>query len=208
MISISIVEDNEQFRQALETIVASQEDMVLIGSYPDAEKAYEGITRHVPDIVITDLSLPGMQGFELMHKLRAALINAQFLICTIHDDDDHVFEALKNGACGYIIKEPVTVEDIVNAIRELNAGGAPMSPYIARKVMASFRKPVIENETSLLSLREKEVLELLAKGYQYKEIASKLEVSTETIKKHLKNIYHKLQVQNKIEAVNKYHGNR
>jgi DNA-binding NarL/FixJ family response regulator len=208
MISISIVEDNEQFRKALETIIASQEDMVLVDSFPDAEKAIEGIRMSAPDIVITDLSLPGMQGFELMFKLRAASVNTQFLVCTIHDDDEAVFEALKSGASGYIVKEPVTVSDIVNAIRELHIGGAPMSPYIARKVMASFQKPAIENETSLLSVREKEVLGLLATGFQYKEIAVRLDVSTETVKKHLKNIYHKLQVQNKIEAVNKYHGNR
>ncbi|HLO81935.1 MAG TPA: response regulator transcription factor [Chitinophagaceae bacterium] len=208
MISISIVEDNEQFRKALESIINSQKDMVLVDSYPDGEKAFEGIRMSTPDIVITDLSLPGMQGFELMFKLRTASVNTQFLVCTIHDDDEAVFEALKSGASGYIVKEPVKVSDIVNAIRELHIGGAPMSPYIARKVMASFQKPAIENETSLLSVREKEVLELLARGFQYKEIAGRLEVSTETIKKHLKNIYHKLQVQNKIEAVNKYHGNR
>ncbi|HLO82801.1 MAG TPA: response regulator transcription factor, partial [Chitinophagaceae bacterium] len=104
MISISIVEDNEQFRKALETIIASQQDMVLVDSYPDAEKAVEGIRMSAPDIVITDLSLPGMQGFELMFKLRTASVNTQFLVCTIHDDDEAVFEALKSGASGYIVK--------------------------------------------------------------------------------------------------------
>lgn len=204
MISVSIVEDNDQFRNALETIIASQEDMILISSCINAEKAYELLLASPPDIVITDLGLPGMKGNELIIRIKQKLPQQQFLVCTIHDDNDSVFEALQSGASGYILKEPVTVDEIIKAIRDLYLGGAPMSPFIARKVLATFQKPLIKDDQSLLSQREKQVLELLAKGLLYKEIAQQLGVTSETIKKHLKNIYQKLQVQNKIEAINKF----
>jgi DNA-binding NarL/FixJ family response regulator len=204
MITVSIVEDNDQFRNALEKIITSQEDMALINSYPDAEKAYESLVNFPPDIVITDLGLPGMKGNELIIRLKYKLPQLQFLVCTIHDDNESVFEALQSGASGYILKEPVTVEEISKAIRELYKGGAPMSPFIARKVLSTFQRPLIKDDESLLSSREKEVLLFLSKGLSYKEIASRLKVGTETVKKHLKNIYHKLQVQNKIEALNKF----
>ena len=110
---------------------------------------------------------------------------------------------MKYGASGYILKNPVTADDIIRAIHDLYNGGSPMSPYIARKVISSFHKPAVSSESSMLSVREKEVLELLAKGLLYKEIADKLGVSHETVKKHLKNIYQKLHVQNKIEALKK-----
>jgi len=204
MIAVSVVEDNDQFRTALETIISSQQDMVLTGAYPDAEKAYESLVKSPPDIVITDLGLPGMKGNELIIRIKQKLPALQFLVCTIHDDNESIFEALQSGASGYILKEPVTVEEISKAIRELNEGGAPMSPFIARKVLSSFQKPLIRDDDSLLSPREKEVLLFLSKGLSYKEIATKLDVGTETIKKHLKNIYQKLHVQNKIEALNKF----
>jgi DNA-binding NarL/FixJ family response regulator len=126
------------------------------------------------------------------------------MVCTIHDDDDTIFEALRSGASGYILKDPITVEEISKAIHDLYNGGSPMTPFIARKVIGTFQKPAINDPNSLLSLREKEVLELVAKGLLYKEIALKLEISTETVKKHLKNIYQKLHVQNKVEALNKF----
>lgn len=126
------------------------------------------------------------------------------MVCSIHDDNDTIYEALKCGASGYILKEPVTASEICIAIRNLYNGGSPMSPFIARKVISSFQKPALQAQNLLLSTREKEVLELLAKGLLYKEIAEKLGVTHETVKKHLKNIYQKLHVQNKIEALNKY----
>ena len=132
------------------------------------------------------------------------LPGTQFMVCSIHDDNDTIFEALKCGASGYVLKDPVTAEEIIKAIRDLYSGGSPMSPYIARKVIGSFQKPVKDNESFALSVREKEVLELLSKGLLYKEIAECLGVTHETVKKHLKNIYQKLHVQNKIEALNKF----
>jgi two-component system, NarL family, response regulator LiaR len=204
MITISIVEDNDQFRNALEAIIKGQNEMGLIDSFTSAEKAIHVLPVHPPDIVITDISLPGMRGTELIVRLKDKMIRTQFMVCTIHDDNDTIFEALKCGASGYILKDPVTAEEITKAIHDLYKGGSPMSPFIARKVIGSFQKPSISDEHSLLSQREKEVLELLAKGLMYKEIALQLGVGTETVKKHLKNIYQKLHVQNKIEALNKF----
>lgn len=204
MISVSIVEDNDQFRTALEAIIAAQDEMWVVHAYPDAEKAHEPILASPPDIVIVDINLPGMKGTELIVLLKDKLPQTQFMICSIHDDNDTVFEALKCGASGYILKDPVTASEIVKAIHDLYHGGSPMSPYIARKVISSFQKPQINKEHSILSSREREVLELLSKGLLYKEIASQLGITYETVKKHLKNIYQKLHVQNKIEALNKF----
>ena len=204
MITISVIEDNDQFRNALEAIITNQDEFALVGSYASAEKAMNAIIENPTDIIITDITLPGMRGTELIVRVKDKMPKTQFMVCSIHDDDNTIFEALKGGASGYILKDPVTADEIVRAIHELYNGGSPMSPFIARKVIASFQKPVINDPNSLLSQREKEVLEWLAKGLLYKEIAERLGVGTETVKKHLKNIYQKLHVQNKIEALNKF----
>ena len=204
MIRVSIIEDNDQFRKALETIITHGKDTALVGSYTSAEKALIGLEQSPPDVAIVDVSLPGMSGPDLIVRLKNKIHQTQFMVCTIHDDNDTIFEALKSGAAGYILKDPVTAEEILKAIRDLYNGGSPMSPFIARKVIGSFQKPVINDVNSLLSLREKEVLELVAQGLLYKEIALRLTISTETVKKHLKNIYQKLHVQNKVEALNKF----
>jgi len=204
MIRVSIIEDNDQFRKALETIINQVKDTTLVDSYTSAEKALIGLLQSPPDIAIVDISLPGIRGTELIVRMKDKIRNTQFMVCTIHDDNDTIFEALKSGASGYILKDPVTVEEISKAIHDLYNGGSPMSPFIARKVIGTFQKPAINDANSLLSLREKEVLELVAKGLLYKEIALRLEISTETVKKHLKNIYQKLHVQNKVEALNKF----
>ena len=204
MITVSVIEDNDQFRNALETIIKSQNELAIVGSYASAEKAMNELLINPPDIVISDISLPGMRGTELIVRLKDKMPQTQFMVCSIHDDNETIFEALKCGASGYILKDPVTADEIIKAIRDLYNGGSPMSPYIARKVIGSFQKPVVNNEGSSLSIREKEVLELLSKGLLYKEIAERLGVTHETVKKHLKNIYQKLHVQNKIEALNKF----
>lgn len=204
MITISIVEDNEQFRNGLEAIIKSESDFYLAGSYSSAEKAMADLPQNPPDIVIADISLPGMKGTELIVRLKNSLPQTQFMVCSIHDDNDHIFEALKCGASGYILKDPITALEITNAIRNLYNGGSPMSPFIARKIIGSFQKTISTDEYLVLSSREREVLVLLSKGLLYKEIAEKMGVTHETVKKHLKNIYQKLHVQNKIEALNKY----
>jgi DNA-binding NarL/FixJ family response regulator len=204
MIKVAIVEDNDQFRTALETIVRQEKDLILTGSFTSAEKALSALEQSPPDIAIVDISLPGMRGTELIVRLKDKIHQTQFMVCTIHDDNDTVFEALKSGASGYILKDPVTAIEILKAIHDLYNGGSPMSPFIARKVIGTFQKPAINEVNSLLSQREKEVLGLVAQGLLYKEIAIRLTISTETVKKHLKNIYQKLHVQNKVEALNKF----
>lgn len=203
MITIAIVEDNDQFRSGLEAIIQSQSEMALAGSYESAEKALIALPGNPTDVVICDINLPGMRGTNLILHLKDKIPQTQFMVCSIHDDDETIFEAMKFGASGYILKNPVTADDIIRAIHDLYNGGSPMSPFIARKVISSFQKPTVSTESSMLSIREKEVLEFLAKGLLYKEIADKLGVSHETVKKHLKNIYQKLHVQNKIEALKK-----
>jgi DNA-binding NarL/FixJ family response regulator len=204
MIKVAIVEDNDHFRTALETIVSQEKDLTLTGSYTSAEKALSALEQSPPDIAIIDISLPGMRGTELIVRLKDKIRQTQFMVCTIHDDNDTVFEALKSGASGYILKDPVTAMEILKAIHDLYNGGSPMSPFIARKVIGTFQKPTINDVNSLLSQREKEVLELVSQGLLYKEIAIRLTISPETVKKHLKNIYQKLHVQNKVEALNKF----
>jgi two-component system, NarL family, response regulator LiaR len=201
MITVSIVEDNETYRQALVQMLEGDLQFSLAGVYSSAE-AGMAMLKAAPDLAIIDLQLPGMSGAELILKLRQSSIATQFVVCSVCDDDEHIFSALEAGASGYLLKES-TAEQILAALRDLYQGGAPMSPYIARRVIASFqKKPVLISEA--LSRREIEVLQLLAKGLQYKEIANCLFVSHETVKKHLKNIYSKLHVQNKVEALNKF----
>ena len=204
MIQVAIVEDNDHFRTALETIVRQEKDLTLTGSFTSAEKALSALEESPPDIAIVDISLPGMRGTELIVRLKDKIRQTQFMVCTIHDDNDTIFEALKSGASGYILKDPVTAIEILKAIHDLYNGGSPMSPFIARKVIGTFQKPMINDANSLLSQREKEVLELVSQGLLYKEIAIRLTISPETVKKHLKNIYQKLHVQNKVEALNKF----
>lgn len=204
MIKVAIVEDNDQFRKALETIITQEKDTELLGSYTSAEKALSALEQAPPDVAIVDISLPGMKGTELIVRLKDKLRHTLFMVCTIHDDNDTIFEALKCGAAGYILKDPITAVEITKAIRDLYNGGSPMSPFIARKVIGTFQKPVINDVNALLSQREKEVLELVSQGLLYKEIALRLTISAETVKKHLKNIYQKLHVQNKVEALNKF----
>ena len=204
MIKVAIVEDNDHFRTALESIVRQEKDLSLTGSFTSAEKALSALEELPPDIAIVDISLPGMRGTELIVRLKDKIRQTQFMVCTIHDDNDTIFEALKSGASGYILKDPVTAIEILKAIHDLYNGGSPMSPFIARKVIGTFQKPMINDANSLLSQREKEVLELVSQGLLYKEIAIRLTISPETVKKHLKNIYQKLHVQNKVEALNKF----
>ena len=200
-IAISLVEDNNSFRQSLAQLINSTENFLLVSEYVNAEKAL-CLPKDDPDIAIVDIELPGMSGIELVKKLKKENTGIQFLICSSYDDDDKIFSALQAGSSGYILKSSTSTQ-IVDAIKELYNGGSPMSPYIARRVIDSFQNKKFSDEF-LLSEREKEVLQLLSKGLLYKEIAAKLFISYETVKKHLKNIYQKLHVQNKVEAINKF----
>lgn len=204
MIGICIIEDILDIQQGLRSVIESDERLYWIRSFETAEEAIEHIPKLKPDVVITDINLPGKNGIECVSELKNIDSEIQFIMFTIYEDNDQVFEALKAGATGYILKN-TSPEKIVEAILELHDGGSPMSPKIARKVLQSFNKtenPVLQ----LISKREREVLDLLSKGYLYKEIADRLNITLSTVKRHLNHIYEKLQVQNKTEAVNKLYG--
>ena len=207
MISIAIIEDDKVTRESLEILIQTSEGFECAGSFADAETGLEFLTDHPTDIVLMDIHLPVMDGIECVRQLKSVHPEMQFIMCTIFQDDDSVFNALKAGATGYLLKTD-DPGSIIKAIHELHAGGSPMTPQIARRVMESFKRPVVNDVLHQLTKRETEMLGLLSKGFRYKEISDKLFISTETVRKHINNIYQKLQVQSRIEAVNKVFGER
>jgi len=209
-INVCIVDDNKDIRQALEEVIKLSDDYVCIGSFSSAEEAMEGIPDVHPNVVLMDINLGTGSGIDCVRKLKPQLPDILYMMCTVYEEDEKIFEALSAGASGYILKKTAP-DKLLEAIRELHEGGAPMSSQIARKVVAAFQgKPVIDNAAadnlSMLSNREKEILELLARGMLYKEIAAELFISQETVRKHVYHIYEKLHVNNRIEAINKFFG--
>lgn len=204
-IRVSVVEDTIDLNKTLVMMINATPGLECISYHYNAEDAIEKILLNPPDIVLIDLGLPGMHGSDCIGKLKAEIPGLNFLVLTIKDQDEEVFGALKAGASGYLVKSAMPSE-IIEGIRELYDGGAPMSANIARKVVSFFQHG--GNNTSkyehLLTKREREVLELLAKGKYYKEISSDLFISLETVKSHCHNIYEKLHVSTRTEALNKY----
>ncbi|WP_165958074.1 response regulator [Segetibacter sp. 3557_3] len=201
MKTVAIVEDSREYQNALLSLIENAEGFVVADVYDNAEDAMN-MLNNPADIAIVDIQLPGISGIELIKRLTEKSVSTSFLVCSINDDDESVFDALKNGASGYILKESSS-DQIVNALNDVFHGGAPMSPYIAKRVIKSFQNKQ-ERQRDVLTDRETEVLKLLSTGLQYKEIGNELNVSYETVKKHLKHIYEKLHVQNKVEAINKF----
>lgn len=204
---ISIVEDDNVIRETLRSLFIFEEDMEPFSVHSNAEDALMRLGEHCPDVVIMDINLPGASGIDCVRQLSQRCTDTQFLMYTVHDDDHRVFEALKAGANGYILKSS-TPDQILDAVRELSAGGSPMSAHVARRLVQQFR-PVQSGSTLSdgdLSEREHEVLAQLAQGLLYKEIADKLSISVGTVKQHIHRIYEKLHVQNRTEAVNRYFG--
>jgi DNA-binding NarL/FixJ family response regulator len=211
-ISVCIVDDNKDIRSALEQIIMMAEGYTLAGSYADAEEALSKIPQVKPNVVLMDINLgDGESGIECVRQLKPLYPEILFMMCTIYEEDEKIFEALTAGANGYILKKTAPGK-LLDSLRELYEGGAPMSSQIARKVVNAFQgkaealaspagKPI-----SVLSNRENEILELLAKGMLYKEIAARLFISQETVRKHVYHIYEKLHVNNRVEAINKFYG--
>lgn len=217
IISIGIVDDNKDIRSALEQIILMADGYVLAGSFADAEEALAKIPLVKPDVVLMDINLgDGESGIDCVRQLKPLYPEILFMMCTVYEEDEKIFEALTAGANGYILKKTAPGK-LLEAIRELHEGGAPMSSQIARKVVNAFQfratasadssmtgsqgKPI-----SILSNRENEILELLARGLLYKEIAARLFISQETVRKHVYHIYEKLHVNNRVEAINKFFG--
>lgn len=211
-ITICIVDDNKDIRSALEQIIIMSDGYRLIGSFGAAHEALEQIPLLKPDIVLMDINLgEGENGIDCVRHLKVDHKEILFMMCTVYEDDEKIFEALTAGASGYILKKTAP-HKLLEAIKELQEGGAPMSSQIARKVVAAFQNKqttpagVDTSSLSVLSNREKEILELLAKGMLYKEIAASLFISQETVRKHVYHIYEKLHVNNRVEAINKFFG--
>jgi NarL family two-component system response regulator LiaR len=183
------------------SLVAESQNFQLGKIFSSAEEALPHADK-LEGIVIVDIKLPGMNGADLVLKIRQLNKNVQCIICSLYDDDDFIFTAIRNGAMGYLQKAS-TREQILTALEDLTKGGSPMSPYIARRVIASFQHRKENKASELLTGREQEVLELLSQGLIYKQIGEKLFISHETVKQHIKKIYNKLHVQNKVEALNR-----
>lgn len=206
MIAVSIVEDIDDVRNSLQRLIESAPGFLCLSTYSNAEDALKNLPQINPDIVLMDVNLPGMSGIDCIKKVKTVAPQIQFLMFTIYEDSEQVFDALSAGASGYLLKK-TPKEKILEALTELYEGGSPMSAHIARKVVGYFqRKKEIKDTEALLSPREKEVLELLSKGFLYKEIADRLNIATGTVRQHIHKIYEKLHVENRTEAVNKFFG--
>lgn len=201
---ICIVEDDRDLREALSMMIQFTDQYDLAGSFENAESALESLPEISPDAVLMDINLPGASGITCVQKLKSACPQLLVLMCTSYEDDDKIFESLEAGATGYILKTEGPAK-IIGALDELFDGGSPMSSSIARKVVASFSKLESSNKlTESLTSREKEILDLLSKGQMNKEVAYHLEISAGTVRKHIQNIYEKLHVNTRVEAVNLY----
>ena len=208
-ISIAIVEDNHDIRLALEQIIGMADGYSVAGSYISGEDALLKIPSIKPEIVLIDINLGGINGIEVVKLLKKTMTDVLFMMCTIYEEDEKIFEALSAGASGYILKK-TEPDKLLTAIKELHDGGSPMSSQIARKVVTHFQstsnKTTVNDSLNLLSNREKEILEMLSRGLTYKEIAEKVFISPQTVRKHVYHIYEKLHVSNRIEAVNAFYG--
>jgi len=203
-IAVALVEDDAWVRENLAREINKAEGFTCVGSYPTAEAALEAIPNQPPDVVMLDINLPGMDGIECLRQLRARCPTLNFLMLTVYEESEKIFQSLRAGANGYLLKRSSTAE-VLDALQQVHEGGAPMSSAIARRVVKYFSQGAESaSELTQLSPREREVLEQLARGAAYKEIAEKLGLGLETIRMNVKHIYSKLHVHSRGEAVSKY----
>jgi DNA-binding NarL/FixJ family response regulator len=203
-IAVSIVEDDPQARKIIAGWIGGASGFRLAGEWGDAESALKLLPEKQPDVVLMDINLPGMNGVEAVRKLKAALPATQFVMLTVYEDADHIYNALSAGATGYLLKQTPR-EELLSALDDVYRGGSPMTSNIARKVVQAFKHtPVPVPEGEELSPREQEVLELLARGYLYKEIAERLNISVPTVNTYIRRMYEKLHVRSRAQAVAKY----
>jgi DNA-binding NarL/FixJ family response regulator len=201
-ISLAIIEDLDEVRDGLKNFLALSTEFLVLDSFKTAEDALAAWPRCQPDIYIVDINLPGINGIEFVRRAGGVEGRTQFMMFTVYENDEKVFEALKAGASGYLLKNTGLVH-IIEALKELHQGGSPMSSAIARKLVRAVRDPGPACWDSALSARENEILQLLARGLLYKEISDQLHISTSTVRQHIHRIYEKLHVQNRTEAINK-----
>jgi DNA-binding NarL/FixJ family response regulator len=203
-IKVAIVDDDEGIRTSLASLIRRAPALKLIGDYADAEAALKDIPRRTPDVVLMDINLPGMNGVECVRQLKAAVPEVQFLMLTVYEDSDSLFNSLKAGASGYLLKRTASAR-LLEAIRDVHAGGSPMTPQLARRVVQYFSRPGSGASTvANLTPGEREFLDQLAKGYAYKEIADRMTISIDTVRSYVRTVYEKLHVHSRTEAVVKY----
>jgi DNA-binding NarL/FixJ family response regulator len=202
MIAVAIVEDIKEIGEGLRMLIDNSQDFLCKEVYATAEQALKELPGSQPDVVLMDIHLPGMSGIACLRQLKQQCPETQFIMSTIYEDDENIFESLKAGASGYLLKKTEPAK-ILDAIREVYQGGSPMSTQIARRVISSFQARNGIDDTDILTPREKEILKALAKGLRYKEIAAEMHISIETVRSHVRRIYEKLHVQSRTEALNK-----
>jgi len=205
-IAVSIVEDSDQVRQTLARLINRAEGFRCASQYGSAEAALEGLAQDRPDVVLMDINLPGMNGVECVRRLKRMTPEVQVMMLTVYEDTENIFNALLAGATGYLLKR-TTRDELLAAIRDVHRGGSPMTTHIARKVVQSLQRVGASPQPAEnLSPREQEVLDFLARGFLYKEIAENLGISYETVHTYIRRIYEKLQVRTRTEAVAKFLG--
>jgi len=205
-ITLAIVEDLDEVRDGLKNFISLSQDFKVLNTFKTAEDAVIDLPKLKPDIVIMDINLPGINGIECIRQVKDKTPGTQFMMFTVYENDEKVFEALKAGASGYLLKNTGLVQ-LIESLKELHNGGSPMSANIARKLVTLFRGEQKETASlAILSNRENEILLLLSKGLLYKEIADQLSISVSTVRQHIHHIYEKLHVQNRTEAINKAFG--
>ncbi|HEV2436312.1 MAG TPA: response regulator transcription factor [Verrucomicrobiae bacterium] len=203
-ITVSIIEDDVPAREILADWIRRAEGFQCLSEHEDAESALVVLPREKPAVVLVDINLPGMNGIECIRRLKPVLPQTQFVMLTVYEDDNHIFKALAVGASGYLLKQTPR-QMLLTALREVSAGGSPMSSSIARKVVQSFCRPIAgPGGAASLSPREQEVLELLARGFLYKEIADSLQLSVQTVNTYIRRIYEKLHVRSRAQALAVY----
>ena len=203
-IKVAIVEDNDEVRENLSILINTTDGFDCIESFNSCENALKILPSKKTDVVLMDINLIGINGIECTRKLKELMPETQIIMLTVYEDTDSIFESLKAGASGYLLKRTST-DKILEAIDEVYKGGSPMSNQIARRVVQSFQKPIHPHMEELnLSKREMEILDCLSKGYRYKEIAEILFISIDTVRSHIRKIYEKMHVRSRTEAVIKF----
>ena len=206
IIHVSIVEDDAPVREILKGWLADADGFEFVSGFECAEDSLVQLPRQKPDVVLMDIKLPGMNGVDCVRQLKPQLPQTQFVMHTVYEDSNHIFNALQSGATGYLLKQAAH-DELLAAIKYVHAGGSPMTSYIARRVAQCFPNTPAQSETDdnqSLSPREREVLEMLARGFLYKEIAEALSISIRTVDTYIRRIYEKLHVRSRAQAVAKY----
>ena len=202
IISVVIVEDDKQIREGISALLSSTEGFNLIAAYENCEGFLKEIKNNLPNVILMDISMPGMNGIECVKKITAEYFDLKIIMLTVYEEEQKIFDSLRAGASGYILKSS-SLREILSSIKEAMSGGGPMSPVIAKKVLNFFNLSGKKKLELNLTNREAEILKELVEGYSYKKISEKLFISLDTVRSHIKGIYQKLHVNSKSEAVAK-----